>query len=86
MKNVKLLLIIIVGIMLESCYPYRIQTVIHPGYTIYSPMYKKRRLGMWREHYGIYYSEKDARNQVEEWKQEKGTVKKYKNPRTIRIR
>lgn len=41
---------------------------------------------MWREHYGIYYSEKDARNQVEEWKQERGNIKKYKNPKTIRIR
>lgn len=86
MKNVKLLLIIIVGIMLESCYPYRIQVVRQPTYTIYNPMYKKRRLSMWREHYGVFNSEQDARRQIEEWKQEKRDSKKYQNPRTIRIR
>lgn len=86
MKNVKLLLIIIVGVMLESCYPYRIKVVRQPTYTIYSPMYKKRRLSMWREHYGIFNNERDARRQIEEWKQEKGDSKKYRNPRMIRIR
>jgi hypothetical protein len=86
MKNVKLLLIIIVGIMLESCYPYKIQVVRQPTYTIYSPMYKKRRLSMWREHYGVYYNERDAAKQIEEWKQDKKDSKKYRNPTIIRIR
>ena len=86
MKNVKLLLVIIIGVMLESCYSYRIQTVRHPGYVIYSPMYKKRKLGMWREHYGIFNNERDAIRQIEEWKQERESAKKNKNPKTIRIR
>ena len=86
MRKLKLLFVIIIAIVLESCYPYRIQVIRQPSYTIYSPMYKKRRLSMWREHYGIFNNERDARNQIEEWKREKGDRKKYKNPRTIRIR
>jgi hypothetical protein len=41
---------------------------------------------MWREHYGVYYNERDARKQIEEWKQERGDRKKNRNPKIIRIR
>jgi len=86
MRKLKLLFIIITAVILESCYPYRIQVVRQPSYSIYSPMYKKRRLSMWREHYGVYYNERDARKQIEEWKQERGDRKKNRNPKIIRIR
>jgi hypothetical protein len=41
---------------------------------------------MWREHYGVYYNERDAAKQIEEWKQDKKDSKKYRNPTIIRIR
>lgn len=86
MKKIKLVVILLGVIMLQSCYPYRIQVITRTDRTYYTPMYRINRFGGWREHYGSYTNKEMALEHIETWKKENYFKKKYKKPQIIRIR
>jgi hypothetical protein len=86
MVKIKLLAILLGAMILQGCYPYQVVVMKVSDKTYYKPMYRKNRVGMWREFYGVYDNKNHALDHIENWKREHRQIRNSRKQYKIKIK